>query len=157
MGIDPSVSQAQLTAATPTIITLVREAYSNAFSDTLDNISTQANVKWSKILINNVPTGVDTDHEPWSTVECHISLTTHNPSYATLKITQKPSWVKPPSSYTAGSSSSLVVAFKDLSCTICTSLLQQKQLLILGVRAKVTCWKEPTCTPPTTTTPTQLA
>ena len=68
-----------------------------------------ANVKWSKILINNIPTGTSNTREAWTPQECHDALCTENPVYAALTITQKPSWVKPPNMYKPDSTSSLVV------------------------------------------------
>ena len=72
------------------------------------------NTKWSKILINSVPTGTTNDRSPLSPDECHLALAASNPSYASLSIMQKPSWVCPPTSYKSGSISSLSVAFEDL-------------------------------------------
>jgi len=71
------------------------------------------NTKWSKILINGVPTGASNDRSPLTPDECHAALAASNPSYAALSITQKPSWVRPPSSYLPGAVSSLSVAFED--------------------------------------------
>ena len=51
----------------------------------------RANVKWSKILINGVPTGTSKDRAPYSLNECHAALAAINPSYSTLTIMQKPS------------------------------------------------------------------
>ena len=90
------VMQSQLNAATPTIHTLVLQVYKAAEIDTT-NIQlppARANVKWSKILINSVPVG--TREQPHTPEECHRSLVAHNPAYASLKVTQKPSWVRPP-------------------------------------------------------------
>jgi len=71
------------------------------------------NTKWSKILINGVPTGTSNERSPLTPDECHAALAASNPSYATLSIMQKPSWVRPPSSYLPGAVSSLSVEFED--------------------------------------------
>ncbi|KAI0244954.1 hypothetical protein BJV78DRAFT_1290029 [Lactifluus subvellereus] len=105
----------------------------------------RANVKWSKILINGVPTGVTEGRGAKTPEECHAALLLENPSYTTLQVTQKPSWVCPPSTYTIGSASSLVVAFEDLDGSKSRALLTSQQLYIFGVRAKVKRWKK---TPP---------
>src|SRR5882672_10675804 len=55
---------------------------------------TRANVKWSKILINGVPTGKSQSREPYNPDECHQALLENNPAYVSLTIMQKPSWVK---------------------------------------------------------------
>ena len=105
-------------------------------------ITARANVKWSKILINSVPVGATKQRAPFSPDECHRSLVAHNPSYASLQITQKPSWVRPPSTLKPDTYSSLVVAFEDPNGSARRSLLSSKQLYILGARAKVSRWKE---------------
>ena len=53
----------------------------------------RANVKWAKTLINCVPTSMSEDREPYSPDECHAALTAINPTYTSLTIMQKPSWV----------------------------------------------------------------
>ena len=45
---------------------------------------------------------------PFTFDECHQSLIAHNPSYAALRITQKPSWVHSSTTLTADTHSSLV-------------------------------------------------
>lgn len=148
-----TVSQAQLTDASPTILTLLREAYPEYFAQTQDTLTARANVKWSKILINSVPTGKCDTRGPWTPEECHRALTAHNPTYATLTITQKPSWVRNPTSYKNGDHSSLVVAFEDPTGSHRRTLLSSRQLYLLGVRAKVSRWKEAPRPSQTTTTP----
>jgi hypothetical protein len=148
-----TVTQAQLTDASHTILTLLREEYPNTFSLTTE-LTARANVKWSKILINSVPTGINNTHGPWTSEECHRALIAHNPSYAALKVTQKPSWVREPTTYKIGDHSSLVVAFEDPDGSQHRSILSSHQLYLLGVRAKVSCWKEMPRPPPTDTTPT---
>ncbi|KAF8256590.1 hypothetical protein EI94DRAFT_1710855 [Lactarius quietus] len=60
-----------------------------------------------------IPTGVTTENGARTLDECHAALVSDNPSYATLNITQKPSWVCDPNSYPEGAISLLVVAFED--------------------------------------------
>ncbi|KAF8488156.1 hypothetical protein F5888DRAFT_1754645 [Russula emetica] len=74
--------------------------------------------------------------------ECHAALASENPSYIPLIIAHKPSWVKPPSQYTAGSSSSLVMAFEDLDGTKARMLLGAKHLYAFGTRATLRKWKQ---------------
>jgi hypothetical protein len=136
-----AVTQANLTDATFLITSLLREAFPTLFPQT-DLIPARANVKWSKILINSVPTGVSASRGPWTPVECHQTLAAHNPSYATLKVTQKPSWVRNPTTYKIGDHSSLVVAFEDPDGSQRRSILSNRQLFLLGIRAKVSRWKE---------------
>lgn len=148
-----TVTPAQLTDTSPIITSLLREAYPEYFKPTQTALTARANVKWSKILINSVPTGKCDTRGPWTPDECHRALTAHNPIYDTLKITQKPSWVRKPSSYVNGDSSSLVVAFEDPTGSHRRTLLSSRQLFLLGVRAKVSSWKDTPRPPPKTTAP----
>jgi len=136
-----TVTQAQLTNTTSTITSFLREAYPQYFS-VHSTLQARANVKWSKLLINSVPTGVCETRGPWTPDECHRALIAHNPSYSALKITQKPSWVRKPTTYKSGDLSSLVIAFEDPDGSLRRSLLASRQLFLLGVRAKVSRWKE---------------
>ena len=133
-----TTTQAQLNSFADDIKSFI-ERLSDTHGTPLSHpITARANVKWFKLLINSI----NKMRGPFISDKCHRSLVAHNPSYATLKITQKPSWVRPPSSLTADTHSSLVVAFEDLDGFARRSLLSNKQLFILGTRAKVTCWKE---------------
>jgi hypothetical protein len=105
---------------------------------------TWANVKWSKLLINGLPTGTSDTQGPYTPEECHQSLAANNPAYATLPVMQKPSWVRAPLSYTAGSSSSLVVAFKDPDGSRLKSLLVARHLFAFSTRATIRKWKQRT-------------
>ena len=101
----------------------------------------RANVKWSKILINGVPTRVLKDRVPYSPDECHAALTAMNPSYSTLTIMQKPSWVCPPSFYKQDAASSLSVAFEDPDGSKSKVLLAEHHMYIFSTRATVKKWK----------------
>ncbi|KAH8981093.1 hypothetical protein EDB86DRAFT_2835039 [Lactarius hatsudake] len=76
-------------------------------------ISTKENIRWSCLLINNIPTGVSPSHRAYSPSECQDTLAHDNPAYQMLRLTRLPSWVKCPDGYAAGSSSSLVISFED--------------------------------------------
>ena len=111
--------------------------------DPLPPFPIRPNVKWSKILINGIPTGVTQDQsEAYSSEECHDALAQENPSYSSLLVTQKPSWVRPPSSYTAGISSSTVVAFEDPDGCKARALLAERHLYAFGVRVSAKRWKQ---------------
>ena len=71
------------------------------------------NVKWSKLRINSIPTGKADTRGSYTPDEVQNALVTENTAYATLTITQKPSWVRDPSSYQPGSISSLSFSFED--------------------------------------------
>ena len=138
--------QSQLNEAAHDITFYIKRNHkANDITLPLPDIKARANVKWSKILINNVPVDSNPDWGPWTPEECHRSLCTHNPSYTKLKVTQKPSWVRQPSSLQTGSHSSLVVAFEDPDGTARCHLLNDQQLYILRVKAKVKRWKEKPC------------
>jgi hypothetical protein len=83
--------------------------------------------------------------------ECHVALIAHNPSYASLTITQLPSWVRSPSSYTPGTSSSLCIAFEDQDGIKLRILLTNCYLFCFSNRATVRKWKQrtPSHTPTT--------
>ena len=101
-----------------------------------------ANVKWSKILVNNVPTGASNNQGPRNPDECHKALSINNPEYAALNITQRPSWVKPPNSYKSNSTSSLVFAFEDPHGHVAQNLISSKHLHIFGTCATLRLWKD---------------
>lgn len=48
----------------------------------------RANTRWSRILLNCVPTGTTSENEAHSPTQCHTALRDENPSYASLTITQ---------------------------------------------------------------------
>ncbi|KAH9174379.1 hypothetical protein EDB89DRAFT_1952586 [Lactarius sanguifluus] len=73
---------------------------------------------------------------------CHEALTADNPTYAALRITQRPSWVRNPTSYSDNAVSSLVVAFEDPDGTVARSLLAGKVLFIFGSCATLRKWKQ---------------
>jgi hypothetical protein len=101
-----------------------------------------ANVKWSKLLINSLSIGTSDTWGPFTPEECHQSLAANNPSYATLPVMQKPSWVHSPPFYIADSSSSLIVAFEDPDGSRLKSLLAVRHLFAFSTRATVKKWKQ---------------
>jgi len=110
-------------------------------TDIFDNAPiVRANVKWSKILINGVPTGAGEDRGPHTPGQCHEALLAENPTYATLNVTQKPSWVRTPSSYAPNSTSSLTVSFEDPDGAKLKELLAVKCFFIFGTAATTKCW-----------------
>ncbi|KAH9026591.1 hypothetical protein EDB85DRAFT_2149033 [Lactarius pseudohatsudake] len=114
-------------------------------------ISAKENVRWSRLLINNVPTGVSPSRGAYSPTECHDTLIRDNPAYRTLSLTRLPSWVKCPNSYAAGSSSSLVVCFEDPTGLALRTLLSHKTLFAFGQAGDLRPWKQkPRAKAPTT-------
>jgi len=88
-------------------------------------ISSHLNVKWGKVLINSVPTGIVEGHpQAHSSATCWQMLINNNHFLCCLKVCQLPSWVHQPSLYTLGLSSSLVLTFEDPDGTITQSLFQ---------------------------------
>jgi len=150
-----SITQAQLNSITDNIKHKVQNYFNISGAPTTHPVTARANIKWSKVLINSVPVGILEFRGLYTSEECHSSLVAHNPSYASLTVTQKLSWVRTPSSLIQGSYSSLVIAFEDPDGSACHSLLSSKQLYLLGARAKVTHWAEKPCTPSNNTTPTK--
>ena len=102
-------------SATP----LINSAVSKALLED-PHISARLNVKWGKVLINLVPTSVieghPTAHLP---ATCWQVLLDNNPSpFRHLKVCQLPSWVRQPSLFTLGLSSSLPLS----RCATCMPL-----------------------------------
>jgi hypothetical protein len=135
-----TVTPHTLQIAAPHISTII----SSSLQLPSDAIKSQPwpNVKWSKILVNGVLTGVLKNRAPFSPDACHSSLVAINPSYTSLIVMQKPSWVRPPSSYTLGSISSLTLAFKDLDGSKLKALLAECYLYIYSNRVSVKKWKQ---------------
>ena len=107
-----------------------------------ETLDITANVNWTKILVNGVPTGVDSNRGPWTPDECHEALIADNPQYAALTVTQRPSWVKPPATYKTNTSSSLVFAFEDPLGEFRQTLADNKYLYIFGACATVKPWTQ---------------
>jgi len=137
----PNTPSQVLQSASPTISSILHKAFKQPTS--APPPPTRPNVRWSKLLINGVPTYASEDRGPLSPEECHEALHALNPSYATLLVTRKPSWVRTPSSYQQDSISSLVVAFEDPDGSALRTMLTERYLYIKGVRAKVHKWKQP--------------
>ncbi|KAH9032557.1 hypothetical protein EDB85DRAFT_2145465 [Lactarius pseudohatsudake] len=78
-------------------------------------VQTRDNCKWARLLVNGIPTGASTTRGPYSPSDLHAALLVDNPTYRGLRLTQPPSWVRAPASYTPGSVSSLVLTFEDPS------------------------------------------
>ena len=110
-------------------------------------LSSRPNVKWSKLLINSVPTGVTASAPAHSREECHQVLLRDNPSYRRLRVTQLPSWVKKPSLYEPNSSSSLVISFEDPNSSSLSSLVAARHLFGFGAQLTVCKWRQPPPSP----------
>ena len=149
-----ATSQSQLDSISPQITNYVAKLLSDIGKTPPSPITTRANVKWSKILINSVPVGISKTRGPWTPEENHCSLAAHNPAYTSLTITQQPNWVRPPTTLTSGTRSSLVMAFEDPDGSARRTLLASKYLYIHGNRARVSRWKETPRPPTNPLTPT---
>jgi hypothetical protein len=90
------------------------------------------NTKWSKLRLNAIPTGKTTTRGAHTPEEAHKALLNENPSYAALNITQKPSWVRDPASYSPGAISFLSVSFEDPNGTGAQNLLRHRTLFAFG-------------------------
>ena len=67
-------------------------------------ISSHLNVKWGKVMINSVPTGITEDHPTAHFLAaCWQLLINNNPSLHYLKVCQLPSWSHQPSLFLPGS------------------------------------------------------
>ncbi|KAH9074353.1 hypothetical protein EDB83DRAFT_2516168 [Lactarius deliciosus] len=105
-------------------------------------ITAKENVCWSRLLVNNIPTGASSSRGAYSPSECHDALARENPAYRALHLTRMPSWVCKPDSYPAGSSSSLMLSFEDPLGDALRSLLQHKCLYAFGNAGDLRIWKQ---------------
>ncbi|KAH9024334.1 hypothetical protein EDB84DRAFT_1440712 [Lactarius hengduanensis] len=104
-------------------------------------VQTRDNCKWARLLINGIPTGATPTRGPYSPSELHAALLADNPAYRGLRLTQPPSWVRAPASYTPGSVSSLVLTFEDPSGDSLRSLLADRTLFAFGHSGELRRWK----------------
>ncbi|KAH9022702.1 hypothetical protein EDB85DRAFT_2186399 [Lactarius pseudohatsudake] len=104
-------------------------------------VQTRENCKWARLLVNGIPTGVSLTRGPYSPSELHAALLADNPAYQGLRLTQPPSWVRAPSTYTPGSVSSLVLTFEDPLGDSSRSLLAERSLFAFGHSGELKRWK----------------
>ncbi|KAH9049297.1 hypothetical protein EDB83DRAFT_2631935 [Lactarius deliciosus] len=109
--------------------------------DTPLPISARENVRWSRLLVNSLPTGVSLSRGAFSSDELHQALATDNPAYRSLRFTQAPSWVRHPGSYQPGSTSSVVFAFEDPDGSVASGLLANQTLYAFGCAGSLKRWK----------------
>ncbi|KAH8984158.1 hypothetical protein EDB86DRAFT_3084709 [Lactarius hatsudake] len=99
------------------------------------------NCKWARLMTNGIPTGVSLTRGPYTPSELHAALLVDNPAYRKLRLTQPPSWVRAPTSYTPGSVSSVVMAFEDPSGDSLRSLMAERTLFAFGHSGELKRWK----------------
>ncbi|KAH9015359.1 hypothetical protein EDB84DRAFT_1443492 [Lactarius hengduanensis] len=104
-------------------------------------VQTRDNCKWARLLVNGIPTGASPTRGPYSPSELHAALLADNPAYRGLRLTQPPSWVRAPASYTPGSVSSLVLTFEDPLGDSLRSLLAGRTLFAFGHSGELRRWK----------------
>ena len=75
-GPNVMLHQLQLAAAT------IAQAFANSYTASVTPLPppTQANIKWSKLLINGIPTGTSDSCGVYLPKECHLALVATNPS-----------------------------------------------------------------------------
>src|SRR6266446_939156 len=143
----------QLNSALPILAEALQTSFSVLTSIPLALAPTlRTNIKWSKLRFNAVPTGKTAFKGAYSPDEAHKALTAENPAYASLTVTQKPSWVWDPSSYSEGAISSLAVSFKDPDGSSAQALLCHRTLYAFRHIITVKHWKQ---TPPKKTQATR--
>ncbi|KAI0282648.1 hypothetical protein BC826DRAFT_1110719 [Russula brevipes] len=140
-----NTTQPQLQFSSALIKKFLNDFLSNTAPTTI-----RANVRWSKILLNSVPTGAAEGRVPHTPSQCHAALQATNPLYAQLSVTQLPSWVRAPNNFAPHSHSSLVFSFEDPDGTQEKALMAIRQLYIFGTVATTKKWKN---TPPKAKTP----
>ncbi|KAN0103758.1 hypothetical protein V8E52_011664 [Russula decolorans] len=87
-----TVTQAQLTDASHTILTLLQEEYPNTFTLTTE-LTAWANVKWSKILINSIPT--ESHSSTPATTRAPVGPSSSVPASSVRPSTQQPNTPRP--------------------------------------------------------------
>ena len=111
-------------------------------------ISSRLNIKWGKVLINLVPTGVSKGHPTaHSPATCWQDLILNNPSLCHLMVCQLPSWVRRPSLYQLGSQSSLVFSFEDPDGSLGPALIHARHVYAFGSQCRVSRWRYPPPSP----------
>jgi len=135
----PGVSRNALFATSHVLTSAVSQALPDD-----PQISSRLNVKWGKVMISSVPTGISEEspsaHSP---AACWQSLIDNNPSLHRLKVCQLPSWVRRPSLFQPGSQSSLVLAFEDPDGTIAPSLIRARTVYAFGSQCRIVRWRNP--------------
>ncbi|KAH9172589.1 hypothetical protein EDB89DRAFT_2069676 [Lactarius sanguifluus] len=104
-------------------------------------VQTRENCKWARLLINGIPTGVSLTRGPYTSSELTAALHADNPVCRGLRMTLPPSWVRAPSSYTPGSTSSVVLTFEDPTGDSLRSLLAEWTLFAFGHSGELKRWK----------------
>ena len=136
----PDTSRDQLSATSHLLISAIAALLPDASA----RVSSHLNVRWGKVLINGVPTGVTDDssatHSPSA---CLQDLLKNNPSLCPLKVTQLPSWVWALCLFQPGLLSSLVFVFEDPDGTLAPSLIAARHLFCFGARITVRRWQQP--------------
>ncbi|KAH9056606.1 hypothetical protein EDB87DRAFT_1687176 [Lactarius vividus] len=103
------------------------------------------NCKWGHLTINGIPTRASLAHGPYSPSKLHAALLADNPTYQMLRLTQAPSWVRAPHSYTPGSISSCVISFEDPSGESLWSLMAGWTLFAFRHSGELKQWKAKPC------------
>ncbi|KAH9172244.1 hypothetical protein EDB89DRAFT_2070041 [Lactarius sanguifluus] len=108
-------------------------------------VQARENCKWARLLINGIPTGVLLTRGPYTPSELTAALHADNPICRGLRMTLPPSWVRAPSSYAPGSTSSIVLTFEDPSGDSLRSLMAERTLFAFGHSGELKHWKAKPC------------
>ena len=130
----PDTTLTQLTSTQP----IITKALANWFPG--PDLTSRANLCWSKLLVNSIPTGVTGDSVAHTPAVIHDQLLKENLSYCCLRIMQLPTWVWRPDLYGPGSSSSITFAFEDPDGSLLTSLLSSRFFFLFGVQSTLRKW-----------------
>ncbi|KAH9052236.1 hypothetical protein EDB87DRAFT_1692632 [Lactarius vividus] len=127
--------------ATSHIISEALAVYLSADTSSPLPVLARENCKWGRLTINGIPTGASLTRGPYSPSELHAALLADNPAYRMLRLTQAPSWVRAPHSYTPGSVSSCVISFEDPSGESLRGLMAGQTLFAFGHSGELKRWK----------------
>ena len=137
----PDTTLTQLTSTQPIITKAIADWFPGP------DLTSCANLCWSKLLVNSVPTGVTGDTVAHTPAAIHDQLLKENPTYRCLRIMQLPTWVRRLDLYGPGLSSSVVFAFEDPNGSLLTSLLSSRFFFLFGIQSILRKWINHCTTP----------
>lgn len=132
----------QLQLSTPTIRQFLAIAYHPLDTDAPPLLPSSDQIPNGLNFLLTVSQWESTQIKLLTPDQCHAALTVENPSYAKLNITQRPSWVRNPKSYSEDAVSLLVVAFEDLDGSLAHELLKNRVLYVFGHCTTLKKWKQ---------------
>jgi hypothetical protein len=98
------------------------------------------NVRWSRVVLANVPTGKAPNLSAHDPNTLYSKLAMFNPDYNDLTIRQLPSWLRNPESLKDGQLSSIAFAFEDPDGSLARRLLGSSLTAFGNLKCHVKAW-----------------